>query len=245
MADQTQQPPGGAPPGGAPPGGYPPGGYPPGGYPPGGQGAGYQHPQGPGAVQGAPQQGYPYQQGAGGGAGYAPYGAGPGYGVPRRSSIPKVMGILMLVFGGIGLLSGLSGLISGGAGMGMGSSHSPIPMAAMEKLRDFQRLGSFVGLPLALLQCLAGLWAIRYKRAARLLSSAYAVLAMLWVVVSIAMMYSWLLPTMKRLVPSSSIGQLEAFVGFTMVVAAVIGMVWPALILILMNRRSVREACIN
>ena len=208
---------------------------PPGGNPP---------PGGQPSQEGYPQQpGYPQQQGPYGQSGYPPYGGGPGYGAPVVSSIPKIMGILMLVFGGIGLLSALVGVLSGGAGFGM--PQQGIPADAMLKLREFQRLGNFVGLPLAFLQGFAGLWALRYKRHAQLLSNIYAAIAMVWVVVSIVLLYSWLLPAIEKMLPSGHGQEVKTIVGVVMVVSAFFGMIWPTLILILMNRKSARAACVN
>ncbi len=153
------------------------------------------------------------------------------------------MGILMLVFGGIAVLSGLMGILSGGAGFGM--PQRGIPPEAMLKLREFQRMGNLVGLPMAFLQCFAGLWALRYKRHAQLLSNIYAVIAMVWVVVSLVLLYSWLMPAIEKMLPGVHGSQAKNVIGAIMVVSAFFGMIWPALILILMNRKAAKEACVN
>jgi hypothetical protein len=154
------------------------------------------------------------------------------------------MGILMLIFGGIGILSGLVG-IAGGGSAGFGMPQQGIPHEALLKLREFSRLGNIVGLPMAFLQLFAGLWALRYKRHAQLLSSFYAVVAMVWVVVSIVLMYSWLLPAMEKMMPGARAQDAKGIVVVALFVGALFGMIWPTLILILMNRQTARDACVN
>lgn len=226
-------PPGGSPPGGRdgsnypsqgyPPQGYPPQGYPPQGYPP----------------QGYPPQGYPPQ----GNPGYPGYPSPYGYGAPRRSAIPKVMGILMIIFGGLGILSALVGLATGG-GFGM-----PSGPGAMDKLREeltaYTQVTNGISLPLAIFHLVAGVWAVLYKRAAPLLATTYATLAMLNQVLAAFLLFSWYLPAMERLLPSSMAGPMRMGMMVGFVFGLIIGLTWPVLVLILMRRPAAMEACVN
>ncbi|MFH2005180.1 MAG: hypothetical protein ABI333_01205 [bacterium] len=218
MTDQGY-PPQGYPPQGQPPQSYPPQGYPPQGYPP----------------QGYPPQGYPPQ-------GYPPPGYPPGYGMPLRSAIPKVMGILMIIFGSLGLLSALINLASGGGGLGMQSREVA---RAFQEMKQFQMIANLIGLPMAVLQLMAGIWAVKYKRHAQLLSNTYAGLSIAQVIGSLILVYSWLMPVLERELPGHAGENVKAMITLVFVIGGVIGMVWPVLILILMNRPNAKVACVN
>ena len=211
---------GGYPPGaGYPPpqGGYPPPqGYPPQGYPP----------------QGYPPQGYPPQ-------GYPPPGYPPdGYpGTPRRSAIPKVMGILMIVFSGIALLATLANMVKE-------PDYSTLPSSVVEQLQSFSRIDQLTGLVVSLIHLIAGILCVMYRRVGRLLANVYGVAATIRVIVVMTMLYGWLAPILERL-PLGTGENVKSLIVAAMIFGSVLSMVWPILIFILMNLKGAREACVK
>ena len=216
----SDRPQGGYPPQGYPPQGYPPQGYPPQGYPPQG------YPQ-----QGYPQQGYP-QQG---------YPGGYPYGAPRRSAIPKVIGILMIIFSSLGILLALVGLATGG-GFGMPSG-TGFESRMREELTSYTQVTNGIALPIAILQLLAGIWAVGYRRRAPLLATTYSVVTMLNQILSAFLLFSWYLPALEQALPARFYEQMQAAMIVGFIFGLLIGLTWPILVLVLMNRPSAKNAC--
>lgn len=175
---------------------------------------------------GPPQPGYPpppYQP---------PY---QGYPVvpppPSRSSIPRVIGIIAIVFSVLGVLMNV----------GMYAAYSE----AMRSARHFGLSGevgaldtwvtiSFVlGFLIFVLHLAGGITATLYKRVAPLLISIYAVVALLAVTgdLVVALAFS---PDDSRLLREAAQSRL----GF-----AVLALPWPIVALVLMNLRGAKQAC--
>lgn len=224
--------------------GYPPGGgIPPQGYPPQGQA-----PPGYGPAQGYPPQGYPppgYPPPGYPPPGYPPPGyPSPGYGAygaPRRSAIPKVMGILMIIFASLGILGALIGLATGG-GFGLPSGGG-FGQRMQEELSQYTRVTNGIALPVAFLHLLAGIWAVRYRRSAPLLATSYAVVTILNQILTAFLLFSWYLPALERALPMRFFEQMRAAMMVGFVFGLLIGLTWPLLVLILMNRPAAKEAC--
>jgi len=214
----------------------PPGGYPPQGYPP--QGGGYPQPGG----------GYPPQGGYPQPGGYPPQGGygGPGYGYPappQRSAIPKVIGILLIIFAGIGLLGAFIGLATGGGGMFNQANEMNRQFYA--ETAQYTRITNMLALPIALLELFAGIWAVRYKRAAPLLCTTYAVVSMINQLIGMALLFAYILPAMQKTLPHMMRAQMRGVMIAAAVISALIGFAWFLVVIILMNRPAAKEACVN
>jgi hypothetical protein len=148
---------------------------------------------------------------------------------PSRSAIPKVVGILAVVFAPIGLLFSLA--------FSLGIDHE------MERFSDLG-LGAFsvwlkvslvVSAMIFLIHLTAGIMSIRYSRNAPIVMTLYGALALLFLIVDIAMSIAT--------VP----GGAESF-AFSELVAPRIGLAvfafpWPIVAIVLSNVSAARRAC--
>ncbi len=159
----------------------------------------------------------------------------PGYGMPlARSSIPKVLGILMLIFAGLGLLLSLAGMAAAAA-----QDVSRLSPVEVGRLKLFNLVSNLSGLAAGGLHLAAGILAVGYHRAAPLWSTLYAGMALVRVIVVTALYYAWLAPIVTR-------GTSKAFsqgYGVGVVVGTAILAIWPAVVVTLMNREAARTAC--
>jgi hypothetical protein len=195
----------------------PPYAGPPGAYPP------------PPAPYGQPApQGFSPQQSAGY---FPPMNAATAEPRPR-SAIPKVVGILMIIFASLGIIVGLYHVATAGV--------------AAEAL-DEPRLGRFirwskvlalVGLSISVLHLVGGIRAVTYRANAPRLAITYAIVNMAFIVLNAIITYAMLLAIAggRSEVPSSVMG-----VGVVM--GSIISMAWPIVVLSLMTRPRAKEAC--
>lgn len=198
--------------------------------------------------------GMPPQGGGGGPLGNAPQGPyaggsylpppeqtpGYGYGAPppaKRSAIPKVIGILMIIFASLGLLGTLINL-GGGTTMPHGGSHRFND--AFDTLKSFQMITGVIGLFIGVIHLVGGIQCVRYARNAPMLAKVYGVFAIVAIVVEMSLMYAWLMPMFDG-APAG----FKSFFGFLMLFGAIIGCAWPTIVLALMTRPSAKEACVN
>jgi hypothetical protein len=152
------------------------------------------------------------------------------------------MGILMIIFGSLALLGALIGISTGGGLMTPGSE---MTRRFQEETMSFGRITNLMSLPVAVLQLVAGIWAVRYKRGAPMLATTYAVLSILIQIISLVLLWTYLLPAMEKVLPPGMAEKMRSMMIVGIVFGAVIGMVWQILVLILMNRPSARAACVN
>ncbi len=153
------------------------------------------------------------------------------------------MGILMIIFGSLALLGALIGVATGGSGMMTGPDESF--RRFQEEVGSYGRITNLISLPVAVLQLVAGIWAVRYKRGAPTLASTYAVLSILIQIVSLILLWAYVLPAMEEVLPPEMAERMRGLMTVGTVFGAVIGMVWQVLVLILMNRPSAKAACVN
>jgi len=190
-------------------------------YPEGPQGGGWTPPSSGGGAWMPPPQDY-----------YG-YGQQP---EQRRSSIPKVIGILMIIFGSLGLVFSLISF-----GMHNNFDDPSVKEAFGDKLSSIKTYDSFekiMGLAISTLHLFAGIWAVMYKRAAPILAISYAVIKILMVVLSIVMFYSWMAPLLDK-----GPKEMKTAMGIGILLGGVIGMSWPVVIWALMSRPAARAAC--
>jgi hypothetical protein len=170
------------------------------------------------------------------GAGYPPPEQYPGA-RPQRSAIPKVMGILMIVFAGIGLLGTVVDLVRE-------PSFDRIPAKVVEEFRTFSQISQLTGLVVSLVHLVAGILCVMYRRVGRLLANVYGVLATIRVIVVMTLLYGWLAPIFDRL-PLGVGETAKSYIFAAIVVASVLSLAWPVLIFVLMNVKGARAACVE
>jgi len=150
-----------------------------------------------------------------------------------RSGIPKVMGILMIIFASLGLLFGLIGLA------GNSGNDAFKDVSAFKTLHTMQLIFGVIGLGISALHLVAGLSAVRYKANAPKLSVAYGALNIISTIAQLVIVYAWLKPALDK-VPGAG-----AVVGATMLFFGVLSVVWPIIVLALMTRPAAKAACTN
>ena len=150
-----------------------------------------------------------------------------------RSGIPKVVGILMIIFASLGLLFGLIGL-AGNSGTGAMDG-----VAAWKTFRNMSLIFGIIGLGISVLHLVAGIQSIRYKANAPKLAVAYGALNIVSQITFAVLFYAWLKPALDK-VPGAS-----ELIGGMLVISLIIGVTWPIIVLALMTRPGAKAACTN
>lgn len=154
----------------------------------------------------------------------------------QRSGIPKVVGILMIVFASLGLIASLWGLAV--------SAASDAMLREIPQLKTWSKIDmvySVVGLGISGLHLAAGISAVKYKASAPKLAVTYGAIVIVAYVVRAILLFAWLKPAIaKAQVP----GAADALGGF-IVIATIFIIIWPTIVLALMTRPAAKEACVN
>jgi hypothetical protein len=150
---------------------------------------------------------------------------------PRRSSIPRVIGILAIVFAGLGILGSLA-----------------ITLGVDEDMRKyggtreaFGEFGTWTAVYLWLAAVLfavhltAGIQSVRYAASAPLWMTIYGALAIALVVLDIAVSVATF--------PHLASQQIWEDLVYPRIGLAVLALPWPIVALVMMNQRSARLAC--
>ena len=172
-------------------------------------------------------------QGPQGGPWLPPPDYGQPYQQPRRSAIPKVVGILMIVFASLGLLVSLIALAMSGQ-----FDKMDVGDVGIGKLKTYHMIEQCSYLLIGILHMVAGIMCVMHKRAAPMLAVVYAVLKILVVVVIWALVFTWLAPVLDK-APK----EMKAQFTMQMIVGGVINISWPIVAWVLMSRPSARAAC--
>jgi hypothetical protein len=159
------------------------------------------------------------------------------YGGPKmnaqRSGIPKVIGILMIVFASLGLLVSLAGL----AGNSAEGVLKEVP--EWKTWSTLSMVFGLIGLGISVLHLIGGISAVRYKASAPKLAVTYAVANIASNLAQAIIVFAWLKPALSKFP-----GAAEA-VGAFLVIGIIIALIWPTIVLVLMTRPSAKEACVN
>lgn len=177
-----------------------------------------------------PQGGGQYQGGA-----YMPPPDPNAHAGGGRSGIPKVMGILMIVFASLGLLFTLIG--AGGP-----SDTGGLESELLDKLKLFANIDLIVGLLIGILHLVAGIMSVRYKTNGPKLAIIYGISKIVWTVLSLVLVYAWLIPAMDKL---GAPGSVKSVFAGMFVVIGIINIIWPVIVLSLMTRPKAKAACTN
>ena len=152
----------------------------------------------------------------------------------NRSGTPKVMGILMIIFACLGLLTTFASF--GGQDV---SELGPEWQEKFSSVNTYLTILSVVGLALGVLHLLAGIAAVGYKKNAPKLAKLYGITALANVVIGMVVTYALLKPLLEEM-PG-----LGSAVGGMVIVVSLIGAVWPILVLALMGGAKSKAACTN
>jgi hypothetical protein len=154
----------------------------------------------------------------------------------QRSGIPKVVGILMIIFASIGLLGSLLGLA--------GSAANDATMKAVPELKTWGTMSmifSVVGLGVSALHLVAGISSVKYKANAPKLSVTYALINIINNLVQGIIVFAWLKPAIAK----SGVPGAAEMVGGMVVISIVLSVIWPTIVLALMTRPAAKAACVN
>jgi hypothetical protein len=199
--------------------------------------------------------------------------AGPGAEAPQpaRTSIPRVLGILLIITGSLlalgGVIGGLvtfaAGMLVGGVGaMGDAMGDAGTALADMDILRPVYNAQGAMKVTeglLSIVAIVAGVWLLGYRRRGRLLALIWAGLALAFLVADFGVYFAVILPATREMMEltMSQMGDLpgmgaampEGFGSFAEVGA--VGFVavdlflalLPVVTIALVTRRSVADAC--
>jgi hypothetical protein len=161
---------------------------------------------------------------------------------PARSAIPKVIGILMIIFASLGLFGSLIAFVSRGGGVD--DMFRDVP-----ELRTWNTISTFInvlGLGIGCLHLYTGLRCVGYKTNAPALAKAYAIVAIVVTITNAILVYAWAKPLLERAFGGMPGGGIAAGVfGPIMLFSTVISMAWPIVVLALMSRPAAKAACVN
>lgn len=152
-----------------------------------------------------------------------------------RSSIPKVVGILMIIFGSLGLLFGLLGLAGNSANAGL----RDVP--AFKTYMTMNMVYTVVGLGISVLHLVAGIRSVGYKANAPKLATMYALINIVTSVAWGIVVFAWLKPAIEKV--AGGLG--AAAIGIGVVFGVILAVAWPVIVLALMSRPAAKQACVN
>ncbi len=158
---------------------------------------------------------------------------------PTRSAIPKVMGILMLIFASLGLLGGVIGILNTGGDDLM----SMIP--ELKSWHTIDRIVTFTGVGISGLHLYAGFRAIGYKSNAPRAAVTYAVAAMVVTITNAILVFAWIKPILDDIGGGFGEPNFGAVFGPIMFFTTMVSLAWPIIVLILMTRPGAKAACVN
>jgi hypothetical protein len=141
------------------------------------------------------------------------------------------MGILMIVFASLGLLFTLIGL-------GSGNDDAMRQFGGeFETMATFQKVSGILGLGLGVLHLVAGIRSVGYKSNGPKLAITYAIISIVYGVVSLILVYAWMMPKLPE--------ELKGAFSIGFVIGGMIGMAWPIIVWALMSRPAAKAACTN
>lgn len=155
--------------------------------------------------------------------------------MPQRSGIPKVMGILMIIFASLGMLGSLAMLAANPLDKIPGGGLVP----GFDNLKTVITILSVLGLGVGVLHLIAGIACVGYKRSGPGLALGYAIIRIVAAVIEVALVYAWMKPALE-VVPHMK----DEIIG-QMIGSSLVAIVWPVLVLILLTRPNAKAACVN
>jgi hypothetical protein len=150
-----------------------------------------------------------------------------------RSAIPKVVGILMIIFASIGLFWTVVVMFQQELFKEVAGMDSAVSRVAL--------IFSVLDLAIGMLHLVAGLRAIGYKERAPKLAVRYAIAKIVAIVAWIAVTYGYLIPHLG----ASKVASQSIVDGSGVAITAVFYLIWPIIVLALMTRPSAKASCTN
>ncbi|MFI4916679.1 MAG: hypothetical protein ACIAS6_09265 [Phycisphaerales bacterium JB060] len=163
-----------------------------------------------------------------------------------RSSWPTWLGVLLCVFGGIGLLQRFFGVMFMAAMPLVPQSVLPPEMTVTDTLWVFGLILSIVSLPLSAVHLTAGIQTLRRRSSARFWVLAFVIYAVVILPPGAIYQYIAMQRQMQQAAQQGNSPQAIAALGagFGLVVgvlSAMVALAWPAFLLIWYSRASIRE----
>jgi hypothetical protein len=152
----------------------------------------------------------------------------------QRSGIPKVMGILMIIFASIGLLLSLIGLAGNSANASMARE---IPQ--LKTWATLSMVFGVIGIGVSALHLFAGVRAVGYKANAPKLAVTYGIVNIANNLIQGILVFAWLKPALSKFP-----GAAETMGAF-LTIGIIIAIIWPTIVLVLMTRPAAKAACVN
>lgn len=182
---------------------------------------------------------------------------------PVRTSVPRVLGIFLIVTGSLlalgGIIGGLvtfaAGMLAGSVGaMGDSMGDAGTALADMNLLRPvYNAQGAMKVIEglLSIVAIIAGVWLIGYRRRGRLLALVWAGLALAFLVADFGVYFAVILPATREMMEltMSQMGDLQGVGSFAdlgavgFVAVDLFLALLPIVTLVLATRRSVADAC--
>ena len=160
----------------------------------------------------------------------------------KRSAIPKVIGILMLIFGGLAVLSGLIGLVSGPGDEfnQFGRLGDGDIATAFGRYKTLNMVSNLTSLIIGAIELYAGGRALMYRSNAPGWVLAYAWLNIGMTIIVLAMTYAWMMPMLEKHLPGAA-----GMMGVAVILGGIISIAWPIVAMALMTRPSAKAVCSN
>ena len=153
-----------------------------------------------------------------------------------RSGIPRVIGILMIIFGSLGALAGLVSLLRNEsydnvAGLGA-------RFKALKHLHTLNNVSSITGLLIGIYELVAGGRAVQYRGSAPSMATWFAIANIATTLLVLVLLYAWIAPSLSGVdgLRAASSTVSETFFGG-------ISIVWSVVVLALMTRPAAKAAC--
>lgn len=146
-----------------------------------------------------------------------------------RSAVPKVLGILMIIFGAFATFGGMFGLIN--------RTEVPSGNSAWATMSTLSLVYDLIGLGVGGLQAYTGIKLFGYKDTAPKLALIWGVANTISAIVFNGLMYFWLRPKLGEF------GELA--VGFMTLMRAFLSVAWSVTVIALIMQPYPRRSCTN
>ena len=177
-----------------------------------------------------------FPEGSPGAAVYAPAGY-----MPTRPPSVTVLGILCLVFGGLGLICTPIGL----AAMFIPNPHGGVQTYNPPAMQAFMMVSIFLGVIFSIVELAAGIGLLNLKRWARVTALIYGWTAIAWGILGTILNILIVIPSIREMGPEGSPEAVGGMIGGTIggMCGGIIGLIFPIFLVIYMVKPHVVAAC--
>ncbi len=165
---------------------------------------------------------------------------------PVRSSVPKVMGILHIVFASFGILGSLSAFFTASIFKNIpltGNQDADVFVSAMEKMLTYTYIDAGVKIILGVLLLISGIKLLKYQASGLKLSNMWAYSRIIWAVIFAVISYSATIEFQQAMVANSpgAASIMKTAGTFGLIIGILILCIYPVVSLILLNRPNVKK----